>query len=354
MPTSDHHDVPPLRWGLIATGNIARKFTTALDETDSGEVVACASRSHERAAAFARDFPGIQSVYGSYDELLADPDIDAVYLSTPHPMHERWAVKTIEAGKHLLCEKPIAMTEAEARGIVDAARSAGVFLMEAFMYRCTQQTRTVVELLREGAIGDVRTIDATFCFDIGDRVGGRHLDKSLGGGGILDIGCYPVSFARLVAAVALGQSVSEPSDVLGAGHVGATGVDEHATAVLRFDRDIVARCACAIRVDEPTRAIVAGSRGHLVVRDPWAFGKAGAATDEVLVYESETSEPRRVPVSIDRPIYALEADEVARCIRDGRTESPAMSWNDTLANMRTLDRWRAAIGLRYDADRSGA
>lgn len=152
-----------VRWGLLACGKIAEAFAGGVQQSTSGELVAVASRDAERAAAFGARF-GVPNCHGSYEALLADPEVDAVYISTPHPMHAEWAIKAADAGKHILCEKPIAMNHAEASTIVDAARRNGVFLMEAFMYRCQPLLAKVLDLLRAGAIGEVRVIRASFGF----------------------------------------------------------------------------------------------------------------------------------------------------------------------------------------------
>ncbi|MDP7400096.1 MAG: Gfo/Idh/MocA family oxidoreductase, partial [Lentisphaeria bacterium] len=161
-----------IRWGLLAAGNIAHAFAAGVQHCELGVLHAVGSRDLDRSNAFADEFD-IPQRYGSYDELLADPDVDAVYISTLHPQHAEWAIKTAEAGKHMLCEKPLAMNAADAAAIIDAAQRHDVFLMEAFMYRCNPQTARLVELLREKSIGEVRMIRASFGFNVGDNYEGR-------------------------------------------------------------------------------------------------------------------------------------------------------------------------------------
>ena len=333
-----------LGWGIISTGRIARVFADHLQTTESGTLVAVASRDAARAEAF-----GAPKAYGDYDELLRGRDVDAVYIATPHPMHARWAIAAAEAGKHVLCEKPLGMNLAEADAVIEAARANGVFLMEAFMYRCHPQTLAVVELLRTGAIGEVRVIEAVHSFRGPDDPASRLLASELGGGGILDVGCYCVSGARLVASVALGVEAAEASHVTGTGHVGETRVDEWAVGTLGFAGGIVAHIATGVRVDQPPRLAVFGTEGSIVLREPWLPGVRGAAE---LVVRRRGREAEIVRIDADRGLYAYEADVVARCVGAGRVEAefPACTWRDTLANARALDRWRHAVGVTYEAD----
>ena len=215
-----------LNWGILGTGAIARSFATHLRRSRTGRLAAAASRDQARADAFAREH-GAPRGHGSYDALLRDPGVQAVYVATPHTGHADWAIRACQAGKHVLCEKPLGVNAGEAMAMIQAARAHDVFLMEAFMYRCAPQTRRLIELLRSGAIGRVRTIQASFSFHWPPTVdeGGRIVDPHLAGGGILDVGCYPVSLARLVAGIASGRPFADPVELKAVGHVGATGVD---------------------------------------------------------------------------------------------------------------------------------
>ena len=303
-----------------------------------------ASRDVSRVTGFG----GVRA-YGAYDDLIADGDVDAVYIATPHPLHARWAIACAQAGKHVLCEKPLGINLAEAEAIVDAAQRNGVFLMEAFMYRCHPQTALLVELMRSHAVGDIRVIEAVHSFRGPNDPTGRLLSNELGGGGILDVGCYCVSGARLVASAALGVDAAEPVDVFGAGHIGETGVDEWAVATLRFDGDIVANLSTGIRLDQPARLAVYGTEGLIVLRAPWLPTVHG---DAEIVLRRPGRDPEILRPDVDRGLYAYEADAVAHAVGAGLTQAlfPACTWADTLASMRTLDRWRAAVGVHYHAD----
>src|SRR3546814_255959 len=181
-----------------------------------------------------------------YESLLDDPEVDAVYIATPHPMHAKWAIRAAEAGKHILCEKPIGMNAAEASAIFDAAGRHGVFALEAFMYRAHPQTRTLVELLRSGRIGQIRLMRASYGYRKAYDPDARHFANALGGGAILDVGCYCTSMSRLVAGIAAGAHCADPVDVQGAANLVDTGVDENAVATLRFADGMLAQLACSL------------------------------------------------------------------------------------------------------------
>lgn len=335
-----------LRWGIIGTGQIARTFAKGVAGSASGTVVAVGSRDRATADAFGAEF-GIPNRHGSYDALLADPAVRAVYISTPHPMHKEWAVKAAAAKKHILCEKPIGVTAAEAEAIVAAARANDVFLMEAFMYRCHPQVARLAELVRSGAIGQVRVIQATFGFHapIEYDPKSRLLSNELAGGGILDVGCYPASFCRLVAGAAAGLPFAEPTDLVAAGHLGRAGVDEWAVASAKFPGGIVAQLSTSVQCDQENVARVYGSDGWIHVPQPWAPSLDGSPSKLVLHVRGKP--PQEVVVHAPAGLYALEADTVAANLDRRQAPSPAMGWDDSLGNMRLLDRWRAAIGLRY-------
>jgi len=346
---------PRLRWGILGTGAIARTFAEGLAKSSldpealdgrTGRLLAVASRTQENADRFGNAL-GVPRRYGSYEALLADAEVQAVYVATPHPMHAEWSIRTAEARKHILCEKPLAMNWAEASAVVEAARRHDLFLMEAFMYRCHPQTARLVELVRSGAIGELRLIRASFGWNSDAGPESRLMNKALGGGGILDIGCYTVSMARLLAGAATGAAFAEPTDLAGFGHLGPTGVDEWAIAALKFPGDIVAQLATALKADIENSVEVLGSKGNILVPDPWLPSRAGG-TSTILLRRRGSSQPEEIRVTTSDGLYTIEADTVAAHLE--RRQAPAMSWDDSLGNARTLDRWRAAIGLVYDCD----
>jgi len=342
-----------IQWGIIGAGGIAKNFAKGVAHSRTGRIVAIGSRSQEKADKFADEFCPSARRHGSYEALLADADVQAVYIATPHPMHAEWAVKAAEARKHILCEKPIGINHAEAMAIVEAALRHDVFLMEAFMYRCSPQTARLVELLRSKAIGDVRVIRASFSFHAGYNPEGRLFANALGGGGILDVGCYPVSMARLAAGIALGKDFAEPLDVKGCGHLGATGVDEWAAATLRFPGDILAQVATGVQVQQDNAVQIFGSEGNILLPWPWIPSREGGATKIIL---QRKGQPNAEEIVIDTKdwLYGIEADTVAANLERRQARFPAMSWDDTLGNMKTLDRWRESFGFQYEAEQLSA
>ncbi|MFC6163019.1 aldo/keto reductase [Kribbella jiaozuonensis] len=338
-----------LRWGILGTGNIASRFASQVPTSKTNEVVAVGSRSLDSANAFA-DKWDIAHRHGSYDDLLADDTVDAVYIATPHPMHVEWAIKTAEAGKHVLCEKPLAINRAWSEAMIEAAVRNNVFLMEAFMYRCLPQTKLVAQLVRDGEIGKVHQIQATFAFAAGFRPESRIFADELAGGGILDVGGYPVSYSRLIAGIAAGQPFADPAAVSAVGHVGETGVDEWTVATLFFDGGITAQVSTGVRLSDQNQVRIYGSEGYLVVEDPW-FGGDGKPNHVTLHKVGE--EPRDISAE-PALIYAAEAEAVQAAIQAGAQEAPEMSWADTLGNLTVQDQWRAAIGQQYASERDDA
>ena len=337
-----------LNWGIIGTGAIARKFAHGLAESKTGKLVAVGSRSLEAAKKFTAEFPA--APHGSYEALLADSRVDAVYISTPHPMHAKLAIKAADAGKHVLCEKPLTINLAEAKMVIKAARRNKVFLMEALMYRCHPQTIRLVELIRDNVIGDVRLIQATFSFSTGDyNLEGRLLNNALAGGGILDVGCYCTSMSRLIAGAAIGKRFEEPVELLGAGHVGAQSrVDEYAVASLKFPGGILAQLACGVQLNLESNVRITGTQGSIVVPSPWVITRAPGFS-KIIIFKDHV--PQEVVIETQQGLYAIEADHVAQYI-DAR-QSPLVPWDDTLGNMRALDLWRKSVGVLYDSDKAG-
>jgi predicted dehydrogenase/aryl-alcohol dehydrogenase-like predicted oxidoreductase len=338
-----------LSWGIIGLGGIARAFAKGLKLSQTGTLVAVGSRTQEGADKFGAEFD-VPNRHASYEALLDDPSVQAVYIATPHPAHAEWAIKAAEAGKHILCEKPIGLNHAETMAMVEAARKHDVFLMEAFMYRCHPQTIRLAELIREGAIGTVRALQVSFAFNSGPNLESRLMHQSLGGGGILDVGGYPASFARLVAGAAAGKAFADPTAVQAAGHIGeASRVDEWTAALLTFPGDLIAQVACGVQLNMQRGAYIFGTEGSIHVPEPFVPGRGGPA--RLVVQRYGEQEPETIDFE-PGDLYAYEADAVAAALAE--RQSPAMSWDDTLGNMRVLDRWRAGIGMVYDSERPDA
>ncbi len=332
-----------LRWGILSTGNIAKTFATALPKSETGTLHAVASRTKEKAEKFAAEFEAAKS-YGSYDELLADPEVDAVYLATPHPQHAQWGIKACRAGKHLLCEKPIGVNYTEAEAIFEAGHEHGVFVMEAYMYRCHPLMQKLVELIKDKTIGDVQVIESTFAFRGGgespDYANARLFADKHAGGGILDVGGYASSAALLVAAAANDVEVIEPQSIKAVGITAENGIDEVATATLKFSGNIVANLLTGVRVNAGQRLTIFGTKGRIDVSAPFLHSKEGGR--EVIQVNGED-----VAVETAKHLYALEADAFAQGVRTGTAPHPAMSRDESLANARVTDAWRKQAGVQY-------
>lgn len=337
-----------LKWGLLATGSIAQTFAEGVQHSQLGVLTAVGSRRLDQAQPFAEKF-GIPNAHGSYEALLADPEVDAVYISTPHPLHAEWIIKAAEAGKHILCEKPLTLNYAEAMAAAHAARVHDVLLMEAFMVRCHPFIQTLRELIQSRAVGDVRLIRATFSFQAGFNPEGRLFNNALGGGGILDVGCYTATLTRLIAGAAHGLPFASPVKVDGAAALLETGVDGWAIATLEFPGSILAQLSAGVLLNQPNGIEIFGSEGTLRIPECWIPAKKGGQVTLWLKRNGE--EERQITVETTQWLYALEADAFARALVEGKRSVPEVPIEDTLDNMLTLDRWRESVGLIFDSEK---
>lgn len=339
-----------VKWGIIGPGGIAKAFTGGVQHSQTGELVAIGTRNPDKPG-LAESFPGARIVNG-YQALIDDPEVEAIYIATPHPFHAEWAIKCAEGGKHVLCEKPMGLSAWEADAMFHAARKAGTFMGEAFMYRLHPQTVRLAELVAEGAIGEVRLIKSEFGFALGNPdPKHRLLANDLGGGAILDVCGYPVSMARLIAGAAVGKPFADPVKVSGMAHLGATGADEWCSALLEFDSGIIAEVSGSVMVKQENVLRIYGTTGRIEVADFWfAGGKQGGVGTIKIVRPDESVET----IEVDEPrwLYSFEVDGAGQAIRAGQTEFslPGMSGDDTLGNLRVMDKWRADAGLVYDIE----
>ncbi|MDX2066080.1 MAG: Gfo/Idh/MocA family oxidoreductase [Fimbriimonadaceae bacterium] len=324
-----------LRWGIMATGGIARQFANGLKISKTGELVAVGSRSHEGAAKFTAEFGG--RPHGSYEDLLADPEVDAVYIATPHHMHMENTIAAARAGKGILCEKPFTLNAYEAEQALAAVNEAGVFFMEAFMYRCAPQTRKVLEWVRSGAIGRVLQVNSEFAFHAGKDWANFRADGDVGGGGLMDVGSYCVSFTRLVVG-------EEPTTC----HFVADWMDRNydgsSAGLMKFPGGAVAHFGTGVHVNTRNDARIYGESGQIYVDDPW---KCASGSIQLHRYGHEP-EVLQLNLTNDE-LYALEADTVAEYFET--KSSPYMTQADTLGQMRTLDALRASANFTFKAER---
>lgn len=320
-----------LRWGVIGTGGIASAFTRDLTLLDGSEVVAVGSRAQESANRFAAEH-SVPRAHPSYASLVADDDVDVVYVATPHPGHHDAAMLAIDAGKAVLVEKPFTMDAAEAHSLVSAARDRGVFLMEAMWARFVPHMVRVRELLAEGALGEVKMVIADHCQWFSGDPTHRLLDPALGGGSLLDLGIYPVSFASMVLGSPTGvTAVSDPTP---------TGVDATTSVLLRHDGGAHAVLTATQLALGPNRAAIVGTDARLEIDSVFYSPTTFTLTSRDGVVER-----------FDQPHEGgglrHEAAEVARCVRAGRLESDVMPLDETVSIMRTMDEIRRQIGLTY-------
>jgi predicted dehydrogenase len=347
------------KWGIMGAGEIARVFANGVRFSRTGRVVAVASMTPGRGESLAQDF-SIPRCFASYPDLLADKEVEAVYVSLIHPHHAQWAIAAAAAGKHVLVEKPMGMNSLEAVSMIEAAQRSGVFLMEAFMYRCHPQMARMAELIRQGAIGKVLMIRATFSFSVPSDESSRLFNKALGGGSILDVGCYPASMSRFIAGAAIGLPFADPIAIKACGVIGPSGVDIYTAATVEFPDGIIAELVCGIGCQMPIDVSVSGTKGRLSLPNPWLPSSPVRTAlkplpmdtrwpcERILLYSRDKPEPTEIVVEADRDLYSYEADTVDRHIAD--RQAPAMSWEDSLGNMRLLDRWRDEIDLTYPQD----
>lgn len=335
-----------LRWGILGTGNIARQFAAGVLTARRGRVVAVGSRASESANAFARQF-SLPEAHASYDSLLADRQVDAIYLSLPNSMHHEWTLKALRAGKHVLCEKPFASNQAQAEEMFDVAGKCGKMVVEAFMYRSHPQTQAVLDAIRRGDIGQVKAIKTSFCFRISKVDQNIRFKPELAGGAMMDIGCYCLSFARLVA----GQ---EPDRIHAVGRMHPSGVDEAASGALHFPNDVVASFVCGMLLQADNTASICGTDGYIEIPWPWKPQRRATYTIAHSTPPKQDAPPGSTPtrpprqdftVEADAELYALEADDFAAAALDG--VPPRVTRDDTLGNMRALDEIRRQIGVAF-------
>lgn len=321
----------PIRWGILGCGNIARKFATGLQALDDAELVAVGSRTAGKADSFADEY-GAGRRHASYEELSADPEVDAIYVATPHPMHRDNAILCLEAGKAVLCEKPFTVNATDAQAVVDVARRRGVFLMEAMWTRFLPVMVQVRQWLADGLIGEPRMVTADFGFRAGVNPQARLFNPVLAGGALLDVGIYPISFACMIFG-------PHPDRIASTATLGETGVDEQAGIVLGYPGGELAVATTAIRTSTPHEARILGTDGRILI-DP-SFWKS----ERVVLQAGGNEKVQELPLAGNG--YNYEAAEVGRCLRAGELESPTMPLDETVAIIQVLDQIRAQWGLKY-------
>jgi predicted dehydrogenase len=333
----------PVRWGILATGTIATNFVRNLALLEECEVSAVGARRQESAEAFAAEH-GIPTAYGDYRALVEDPSVDVVYVATPHALHREHAELALEAGKPVLCEKAMTLTGADTEHLVRLARERGLFLMEAMWMRCHPVIRRLRQLVDSGALGEVRQLHADIGFLADRPPTDRLLDPAMGGGALLDMGVYPLTFASLF--------LGEPATLQPVATLSESGIDLDIAVALGYPSGATATISATLTGYPPRSGWLATDRGRVDLAPAFYSARSFTWTP----FDADTGpggaakgpgEPVEVREEVIGTGLAHEALEVVRCLRAGEIESPLVPLDDTLALMRQMDRIRAAVGVRY-------
>jgi predicted dehydrogenase len=307
-----------LRWGLLGTARINKAVIPPIRASSRNELAAVASRSLEKGESYAREW-GIPRAVVGYATLVADPAIDAVYISLPNDLHVEWSIRCAEAGKHVLCEKPLALTVAEAERLVEAARRCQTVIAEAYMYRHHPQTLKTLELVRDGAIGPVRSVHGCFSYYLGREADVRW-EPAMGGGSLWDVGCYPVSYTRFI----LGE---EPVEVFGRQVTTEREVDHTFVGMMRFGSGALTSFDCGFRSAQRWGMEIVGEQGSITLSNPFKPG----LKDTIVLHRGDATEEIPAP---PMELYIGEIDDMADAVLDGKPQR--ISLEDSLANTRAL------------------
>lgn len=323
-----------IRWGILAPGGISGTFAAALQEAEGAELAAVGSRDAGRARAFTEKY-GFARAHGSYADLAADPEVDAVYIGTPHSFHERDTVLCLENGKHVLCEKPFAINAGQARRMIEAARANDLLLMEAMWTRFLPSLIHVRKLIADGVIGTPRTLTADFGFQAEDNPKSRLFNPDLGGGALLDLGVYPVSLAHWLFGV--------PAEIHGAANLGPTGVDDDSAILLRHEGGEMTTAFMSFRVETPRTATIMGTAGWIRLQQPW-WG-----APQITIGRNGESE-ETMDFALRGAGYTHMAEAFMDLVRNGARDSEVISLADSAAVMETMDTLRARWGQKYPGE----
>ena len=332
-PTSQHH----INWGILSTGAIADVFTRDLHHVEQANVLAVGSRRDATARSFA-DRHNIERAYGSYESLASDPDVDVIYIGTPHAFHADNVRLCLEAGKHVLCEKALTLTADEARSIVQLARDKNLFLMEAMWQRFVPGVQAAVEQVRSGAIGQPRSIRASFSINLPFDETNRLYDATQGGGALLDLGVYPINAAALFFGIPSGDGQRVISNM----HIGRTGVDEQTQLIFDYKDGHVAILSCAFVEQSPIEAFISGDEGYIHMHAPFFH------TEHFSLHRGDEVQHFDVPLTGHG--YVHEIEHVHQCLHDGLVDSPIMPHADSIAIMQLMDEARHQHGFYYPGE----
>ncbi|HKL80588.1 MAG TPA: Gfo/Idh/MocA family oxidoreductase [Mobilitalea sp.] len=326
-----------IHWGIIGAGNIASTFATAINSLETSKLTAIASRNMDKAKKFAERFH-IDKAYGSYEELVQDPEIDVIYIATPHTEHKANATMCITNGKAVLCEKPFTLNAGDSEYLISLAREYKVFLMEAMWTKFLPVTRMVKNWLKEGRIGEIRHFKLSFGYQTAFDINSRIYNPDLAGGALLDVGVYPISYV-------IHMMDRLPDQVISSAVIGRSGVDEQNVIILKYDNGVLADLSSAISVETGDDAVIFGDKGKIVIPGFWEAQSAELYDNHNTLVDTYT-----YPFASNGYVY--EAEEVSQCLRDGKLESDMIPLKDTLDIMKIMDEIRAQWGLTYPQEQN--
>ena len=336
----------PIKWGILGTGAIAKAFADALQETE-GELVAVASQSLKRAEDFSKPY-NCTAIEG-YQSLILLPEVEAIYVATPHTSHFELSAECLRNKKAVLCEKPMTINATETMALIDISRKNNTLLMEAFMYKIHPQTQQVMKVIQENLTSPL-SIRAEFCFSVDVPESHRLVNKELGGGSILDIGCYPMSISRHAVGAVNGKNFMNPVSIEGQGELNSQGIDLNASAKLVFEDGSLAEIKSATNLSSASDVEISDGKTTVVLNQPWHCGEFTERKSQITLKKSNGDE-ESIDITTDKGLYALEIDHFSENLKNHNTESDLIPHNDSHGNMIALDTWRKALKVVYDEDR---
>ena len=328
------------RWGILGLGRIAEAFAEGLSNTPNARLVACGSRSAGKSRAFGAKWE-VQNCHSSWDALAADPEIDAIYIATPHVFHRENALLCLSQGKAVLCEKPFTINSSEAKELISEAKTRQLLLMEGMWTRFLPHIALLRKLIADGAIGEISFLQADFGFRCEEGPEGRIFNPELGGGALLDVGVYLVSLAHML--------LGAPLETKAISKIGQTGVDEETSILMRHKNGALSSLSCSVIAATPQEGVVVGSKGRIKLLNPWWGGRSPG-----LILTREDGKEEHLTPEKHGNGYNYEAGEFSRCLLSGLKESQTMPLDETVSVMSALDEIRRQIGLRYPKEERGA
>ena len=335
-----------IRWGILGTGAIAKAFAEAIQETE-GDLIAVASNTKQRAEEFVKDYQ-CEPVEG-YHNLISNPAINAVYVATPHTSHFELSAECLRNKKAVLCEKPMTMNATETMALIDLSRKHNTLLMEAFMYKIHPQTQKIISLVKDRLQGPLQ-IKANFCFSVDVPETHRLVNKDLGGGSILDIGCYPTSISRYVVGAINNKGFMNPISFKAEGELNSQGIDLNASAKLKFEDGSVAEIKSATNKQTETDVIISDNQLSLIVNQPWHCGEFTDRKSDIRILNKDGTE-EKYEIETEKGLYAIQIDHFSELFNNRSIESLLIPHNDSHGNMISLDSWRKELKVFYKEDR---